>query len=100
MNFHRTNQVYTPITHSNLTYENVFAGISEIFDRSVFDCGTAACPSFARGRIMGYATQRIVKKWSIFVFILKYYSPLFWVKIATVGKCWVQVQREQRLNYI
>ena len=53
MNFHRTNRVITPITHSNLTYKNLFAGNSEIFDRSAFDCGTAACPSFARGEDYG-----------------------------------------------
>ena len=55
MNFHRTNLVITPITHSNLTYENLFAGNSEIFDNSAFDCDTAACPSFGRGE--GYGTS-------------------------------------------
>lgn len=53
MNFHRTNLVITPITHSNLTYENLFAGNSEIFDHSAFDCDTAACPSFGRGEGYG-----------------------------------------------
>ena len=53
MNFHRTNLVITPNTHSNLTYENLFAGNSEIFDHSAFDCGTAACPSFGRGEGYG-----------------------------------------------
>ena len=53
MNFHRTNLVITPITHSNLTYENLFAGNSEIFDHSAFDCDTAACPSFGKGEGYG-----------------------------------------------
>ena len=53
MNFHRTNLVITPITHSNPTYENLFAGNSEIFDHSAFDCDTAACPSFGRGEGYG-----------------------------------------------
>ena len=53
MNSHRTNLVITPITHSNLTYENLFAGNSEIFDHSAFDCDTAACPSFGRGEGYG-----------------------------------------------
>ena len=53
MNFHRTNLVITPNTHSNLTYENLFAGNSEIFDHSAFDCGTAACLSFGKGEGYG-----------------------------------------------